>query len=169
MEAIAMLSKAVQDALNEQIKQETYSSYLYLAMSSYCHSTGFHGFAQWLRVQSGEESGHAHKIFDFVNERGGRAMLKAIEQPPVNYPSPVDCMEKAYDHEQKISGMINRLYELAQKEKDYPTQVFLQWFVKEQVEEEQNVAQILEQIKLVGKQGPSLFLVDRALAARKGD
>jgi ferritin len=164
-----MLSKSVQDALNEQIKMELYSSYLYLAMSAYCDSAGFQGFAHWFRLQSGEERTHAMKIYDYIQERGGRVILKAIDAPHVNYPSPVDCMDRSLDHERKVTGLINKLYELALKDKDYATQVFLQWFIKEQVEEESSVAEILDQIRLVGKQGPSLFLVDRSLAGRKKD
>ena len=164
-----MLSKAMQDALNEQVRAELYSSYLYLAMSAYCQSAGYQGFGHWFRVQSGEEQDHAMKFFDYISDRGGRAVLKGIDAPPVNYPSPVDCMEKALEHERKITGLIGKLVDLAQKEKDHATQVFLQWFVSEQVEEEKNVVEILEQLRLVGKQGPSLFLVDRSLAGRKSD
>jgi len=164
-----MLSKSMQDSLNEQVRMELYSSYLYLAMSAYCDSAGYQGFANWFRIQAGEEREHAMKIYDFIQERGGRVILKAIDAPPVNYPSPVDCMEKSLDHERKITGLIHKLYEQGLKDKDYAAQVFLQWFVNEQVEEEKNVADILDQIRLVGKQGPSLFLVDRSLAGRKKD
>jgi ferritin len=163
------MTKAMQDAINEQIKHELYSSYLYLAMAAYCDSAGFPGFAHWMRAQSGEERGHAMKMYGHLVDRGARVVLKAIDAPPANYASPIDAMEKVQEHERKVTALIQKLYEVALKEKDYAAQNFLQWFVSEQVEEEKNVAQILDQIKVGGKQGPALLMLDHALGARKAD
>jgi ferritin len=160
------LSKTVQDALNDQIKHEMYSSYLYLAMSAYSDSINLPGFAHWLRIQSQEENVHAMKIFDFIIDRGGRVELKAIDQPPVEFGSPLDIVEQTLEHERFISDHINQLYDLAIKENDHPTQVLLQWFITEQVEEEKSADQILQQLKLGGAQGTVLFMIDRELAQR---
>jgi ferritin len=113
------LSKTVQDALNEQMKQEFYAAYLYLSMSAYCSSSNFGGFAKWLRLQATEEVGHAMRIYDYLEDRGGRVMLQAIPQPATEFPSILNVFEQARDHERKVTGMINRLYELVDQEKDY--------------------------------------------------
>ena len=161
-----MLSKAVQDAINEQIKNELYSSYLYLAMSAYCEANNLPGFAHWLRVQSQEEIEHAMKFFGFVNERGGRVVLEAIDKPPVEFESPVKIFEETLNHERKVTAMINSLYELALEEKDYASQVMLHWFIDEQVEEEANASYILDTLKAVGEKGQALVMLDRELAKR---
>jgi ferritin len=163
-----MLSKAMQDAINEQIKNELYSSYLYLAMSAYCEANNLPGFAHWLRVQSQEEIEHAMKFFGFVNERGGRVVLEAIDKPPVEFESPVKIFEETLNHERKVTAMINSLYELALEEKDYASQVMLHWFIDEQVEEEANASYILDTLKAVGEKGQALVMLDRELA-RRGD
>lgn len=164
-----MLSKVMQDALNEQIKHEFYSSYLYLAMSAYFESNSMPGFARWMRVQSEEENAHAMRLFDFINDRGGSVELQAIEQPPGEFKAPLDAFQQALEHERKISALIHQLYELAVKEKDYPAQVHLQWFVDEQVEEEKNASQIVEQLKLAGNDGAALLMLDTALGARNAE
>ncbi len=164
-----MLSKKLQDALNEQIKSELYSAYVYLSMSAHLAASHLPGCARWMRLQSQEEMSHAMKIFDFVNERGGRVVLKALEQPPAQYKSPLDVFQQALKHEQKVTGMINRLYELAGKENDYPTQVMLQWFISEQVEEENAAGAIVDQLKMIGSQPTALFMLDRQLGARGAD
>lgn len=161
-----MLSKAMQDAINEQIKNELYSSYLYLAMSAYCEANNLPGFAHWLRVQSQEEIEHAMKFFGFVNERGGRVVLEAIDKPPVEFESPVKIFEETLNHERKVTAMINSLYELALEEKDYASQVMLHWFIDEQVEEEANASYILDTLKAVGEKGQALVMLDRELAKR---
>jgi ferritin len=161
-----MLSKAMQDAINEQIKNELYSAYLYLSMAAYSEAANLPGFAQWMKVQSQEEVEHAMKFFDFVNERGGRVVLQAIDQPPVEFESPLDIFEKTLEHERKVTGLIHRLYELALKENDYAAQVMLHWFIEEQVEEEQNAAQILETLQMVGDKTQALFMLDRELGKR---
>ena len=164
-----MLSKAMQDAINEQIKNELYSAYLYLAMSAYSEANGMPGIAQWLRVQSQEEVSHAMKFFDFVNERGGRVVLHAIDQPPADFESPVQIFEATLEHERKVTAMIHRLYEIALQEKDYPAQVMLHWFIDEQVEEESTAGQILDTLKMIGDKGYALVALDRELGKRGDD
>ena len=164
-----MFSKAMQDAINEQIKNELYSAYLYLAMSAYSEANGMPGIAQWLRVQSQEEVSHAMKFFGFVNERGGRVVLHAIDQPPIDFESPVQIFEATLEHERKVTAMIHRLYEIALQEKDYPAQVMLHWFIDEQVEEESTAGQILDTLKMIGDKGYALVALDRELGKRGGD
>jgi len=134
-----MISKKIEKALNKQINAELYSAYLYLSMVAYFESVNLPGFANWMKVQTQEELMHAMKIYDFVNERGGRVVLKAIEAPPTEWDSPLDAFEATYKHEQKVTGLINNLVNLAIEEKDHATSSFLQWFVNEQVEEESSV------------------------------
>ncbi len=161
-----MISKTIQNALNQQINKEIYSSYLYLAMSTMCAESNFPGFAAWLRIQSGEEYTHAMKIYGYIHDHGNHVELDAIDKPPVKFKSPKDIFAQVLEHEKKVTGMINKLYELAVKEDDYPTQIFLQWFICEQVEEEINAAAIIERLKLVGDAGPALIMLDRELGAR---
>ena len=130
-----MLSRTTQDAINEQIKNEMYSAYLYLSMSAYCESINLPGFAHWMQMQAQEEMVHAMKFYGYVHTRGGRVVLLAIDQPPAEFQSPLDIFEKALEHEQKVTAMIDNLYDLAIQEKDYASQVLLQWFVTEQVED----------------------------------
>jgi ferritin len=164
-----MLSKPVQDAINEQIKNELYSAYLYLSMATHFESTNLSGFAHWMKIQATEEVKHAMKFFEYVFERGGKVTLKAIDQPPADFKSPVEIFKSAHKHEQKVTGMIHKLYELALKENDYPSQVMLQWFIKEQVEEEKTAEGIVEQLKMAGDSSAALLMADRQFAARKAD
>ncbi|MCX8063522.1 MAG: ferritin, partial [Anaerolineales bacterium] len=143
-----MIPKAMQDAMNEQIKNELYSAYLYLSMAAHFESKTLSGFANWLRIQAEEELGHAMKFYNFILERGGTVSLKAIDQPPSSWNSNLEAFEQVLAHEQKVTKLINDLYELALKEKDYPSQVMLQWFIEEQVEEEKNATEIIEKLKL---------------------
>jgi len=161
-----MLNKTVQDAINEQIKDELYSSYLYLAMSAHFAAANLPGFAEWTRMQSAEEVEHAMKLFDYVNERGGRVVLHAIEQPIIEYGTPLETFEMIYAHEQKVTGLIHQLYEIAQAEKDYATQVMLHWFIEEQVEEESNSGMMVDQLKMVGDQKPGIMHIDRHAGRR---
>ncbi len=161
-----MLSESMQDAINRQIRDELYSAYMYLSMSAYFESTGLAGFARWMRAQSEEEVSHAMKLFDFVNERGGRVTLQAIEQPPVDFASPQAVFEATYEHEQKVTGLIHDLYAMAVEENDYATQVMLHWFIEEQVEEEDNVSGILDTLERVGDKGQGLVMLDRELGRR---
>jgi len=161
-----MLSKAMQDAINEQVRDELYSAYLYLSMAAYFEATSLPGFAAWMRAQSQEEVEHAMKLFDFVNERGGRVELHAIEQPPVEFESPRDVFEATYEHEQKVTGLIHDLYELALEENDYAAQVMLHWFIDEQVEEEDGVSEILDTLERIGDRDQGLIMLDRELGQR---
>ena len=164
-----MLSTSLQDAINEQIRNEISSAYLYLAMSAYCESVNLSGTAHWLRIQWQEELSHAMKLIAFVNARGGRVMLQSIERPPAEFRSMLDIFQQVLAHEQKVTALINGLYDLAVKERDHAAQVELQWFVKEQVEEEKNAAEIVAQLKMVGESGATLFMLDRQLGARAAD
>ncbi|HEY8468555.1 MAG TPA: ferritin [Longimicrobiales bacterium] len=161
-----MMGKAVQDAINEQITYELYSGYTYLAMSAYFEEQSLAGFAKWMRLQAQEELKHAMRLFDHVAERGGHITLHAVDAPPSNFESPLDVFEKALAHEQHVTQRIHRLYELASKEKDYPAQVMLQWFVEEQVEEEQSVGRVVDALKRIGDDGGALLALDRELGGR---
>jgi ferritin len=161
-----MLSKKLQDALNQQINHEIFSSYLYLAMSAHFESVNLPGFARWMKIQSGEENEHGMKFFHYINERGGRVVLEAIAKPPVEFKTPLDVMKKVLEHEKKVTGTIEALYELSMKEKDYATQVMLHWFIKEQVEEEKNASDIIEMLKNIGEAPAGLAMLDSRLGAR---
>lgn len=161
-----MLSKKMEKALNEQINAEFFSSYLYLSMSAYFEAAGLPGCAQWMRAQTQEEWFHGMKLFGFVNERGGRVELKAIAAPPAKWPSTLAVFENVLAHEQKVTGLFNDLVDLALKEKDHATNIFLQWFVSEQVEEEAGVGAILGKLKLIGKDSSGLFALDGELGLR---
>jgi ferritin len=163
------LSQTLQDALNDQIKYELASAHLYLSMAAYCETLNLSGFAHWMRVQYQEEAAHAMKFFDFINDRGGRVIVHGIAQPPTDFESPLDVFQKALENEQAVSALINRLYDLATRENDYPTQVMLHWFIEEQVEEEKSATEIVELLKLTGGQGAALIMLDRQLAARRGE
>jgi ferritin len=163
-----MLSKTLETAINDQIKHELYSAYLYLSMSAYLEANNMPGSARWMRLQSEEETSHAMRLFDYMYDRGNRVVLQAIDQPPSEFGSVLDIFEKALEHEQKVTSLINSIYELATKENDYPTQVELQWFITEQVEEEKSAGDIVDQLKMVGDHGPSMLMLDRALGAREG-
>jgi ferritin len=162
-----MLTVTMQNGLNQHINQEFYSSYLYLSMSAYCEFTNFPGFAHWLRVQSQEEMAHALKLFEYVNDRESRVMLQPIGQPPLEFQSLMEVMETTLEHERNVTEFIHHLYEIAIKEEDYATQVFLQWFITEQVEEEKAASDIVEQLKMVGDQADALLLLDRTLNIRE--
>ena len=161
-----MISKPLQDAINAQLRNELYSAYLYLAMVDYFESKALKGFGHWMRLQCQEEVIHAMKLFDFLENRGGRVALKAIEQPPGKYQSPLAVMRAALEHERNVSGEIHNLYTLAVKEKDYPTQVMLHWFIVEQVEEERSIEEIVSRMELMGDEKAPLLLLDRDLSQR---
>lgn len=161
-----MLSQSLQDALNEQVKNEFYSAHVYLAMSSWFDDKGLPGFAKWMRVQYSEELAHGLKIFDFINDRDGRAAVYGFDTPPADWKSPLDVFESSYQHEQKVTAMINHLYAIATQEPDYATLVLMQWFISEQVEEEKNAKLIVDQLKLAGDSGSALLILDREMGAR---
>ncbi len=161
-----MISKKMAEALNGQINAEFYSAYLYLSMEAYFESADLPGFANWMRAQIQEESMHAMKIYDFVNERGDRVLLKPIEQPPTEWESPLAAFEAAYKHEQKVTGLINDLVNLAIEEKDHASNTFLQWFVNEQVEEESSINEVVQKLKMLENAPGGQFLIDRELGQR---
>ena len=161
-----MIKEKIQDALNEQINAELYSSYLYLSMSAYFESINLKGFASWMRVQTQEELVHAMKFYDYLIERGGKVVLSSIESPPTEWSSPLAIFENAYQHEQKVTGLINELVDLAIAEKDHATNIILQWFVSEQVEEEASADEVVQKIKLMGDARGGIFMLDRELAQR---
>jgi len=161
-----MISKTIEAALNEQIKHEIYSSYLYLSMSAWAEASNYAGAAHWLRVQFHEEQEHAMKFYGYIHDQGGRVTLQGLAQPPVEWTSMLDLFQQVLDHERKVTSLINNLYGLAFKENDYATQGLLAWFIKEQVEEEKNATTIIEQLKIIGNSGQATFMMDRHLASR---
>jgi ferritin len=161
-----MISKTLADALNDQLKHELYSSYLYLAMSAYCDDKNLPGFAHWMRLQADEEREHAMKFFDFIQDRDGRVVLQALAQPPRDFGSPTGVFEQVLAHEQEVTSLIEQLYRKASAEQDHATQVFLEWFIGEQVEEEKTALQILETLRMAGDDKVGLLMVDRELGSR---
>jgi ferritin len=159
----------MQDAINEQINKELASSYLYLSMSAYFEDKNLPGSARWLSVQADEEREHAMKFYDHILERGGRVFLKAIDAPKTDWNSSLEVAEEVAAHEAKVTASIYALYELALKEKDYPTQMMLQWFITEQVEEEKNAAEIVATLKLIEDRGTAVLMLDKQLGKRKGE
>jgi ferritin len=164
---MAMISQGVQDAINEQINHEFFSAYIYLSMSAYFESANLPGFANWMKIQAQEEVTHGMKLFDFINDRGGRVILKPIEGPPTEFKGPADVFEQALKHEQAVTKMIHNLYENADQAHDFATQVALQWFITEQVEEEKSADLIVEQLKMIGNDRPALLILDRELGSRQ--
>ena len=161
------LNQTIQEALNRHINEEFYASYLYLSMSAHCDSLDLPGFAHWMRIQSQEEYAHAMNLFDFVQDRQGKVTLLPIDQPVIEFGSVLDVMEATLAHEREVSSLINGLYELASRESDYPTQVHLQAFITEQIEEEKTAADIIAKLRLIGEDGSNLLLLDNEMAARQ--
>lgn len=161
-----MIGEKMNAALNEQVTREMYSAYLYLAMSSFSSSIGLKGFASWFMVQYHEEMFHAMKIYGYIHSQSGKVALKAIDEPPAAFEGPLDMFEKTLAHEQKVTRWINDLMEIAIGEKDHATRIFLQWYVTEQVEEEENDNDIIHQLKLIKDNPQGLMMLDRDLAQR---
>jgi ferritin len=161
-----MLSEKMEAALNDQLVAETYSAYLYVSMSAYFESIGLRGMANWMSVQAREELFHSIKFYNYIIDRGGRVRLKQIDTPPVEWKSARDVFEDAYKHEQKVTGLINSLVDRAKAESDHASDVFLQWFVTEQVEEEAAADEVVQKLKLAGDTGPGLFMMDQELSRR---
>jgi ferritin len=162
-----MMSKTMQDALNEQMKHEFYSSYLYLSMSAYCDAANLPGLAHWMRAQAREEANHAMKIFDHLLDRGGQVDLQPIGKPPGSFRSPLEVFEQAHRHEQEVTKSINKVYGMAMDERDFASRVFLDWFIQEQVEEEKTSGLLVEQLRMVGEDRPGLLMLDRELGQRR--
>ncbi len=161
-----MLSKKIEDAFNGQLNAEMFSAYLYLSMSAYFESANMQGMAKWMMVQAKEEHGHAMKFFDFIVDRGGRVKLAAIAAPDTDWASPLAAFEAAYAHEQKVTALIADLVKLAQGEGDAAADVFLQWFVTEQVEEEKSASEIVQKLKMIKEAAPALLMLDAVLGKR---
>lgn len=162
-----MLSQKLEKELNGQINKELYAQYLYLSMAAYADSIGLEGIARWFRAQSEEEYTHAMKIYDFINEKGGRVILEAIKKPKNDFKSIKQLFELALEHEELVTASINNLVELAMKEKEHSTVSFLQWFVDEQVEEEASVNAILDKFKYFDEKGMGMIFLDKELGSRK--
>jgi ferritin len=161
-----MIGKAMQEAINEQINKELYSSYLYLSMAAYFEDQNLPGFAKWMHMQEGEEREHAMKLYEFLVDRGGRVMLKPIAAPETEWKSPLELFKQVAAHEAVVTASIHSLYELALKEKDYAAQVMLHWFIDEQVEEEKNAGEIVSQLELVEARGTAVLMLDHRLGKR---
>ena len=161
-----MISKKMQNVLNAQVTAEFYSAHLYLAMSAYFESIDLPGAAAWMRVQFQEEQAHALKFVDYIIERDGRAVITDFDSPPKEWKSAMDAWKTTYEHEQHVTSLINKLMDVARSEGDHAAEIFLQWFVNEQVEEESSVKAIIQQLKMIGKSGDGQFLIDRELSAR---
>jgi ferritin len=161
-----MISEKMTQALNEQVNKEMYSAFLYMSMSAHCNQTGLKGFANWFMVQYHEEMLHAMKIYEYIQRQGAEVQLAAIQAPPTTFESPMDMLTKTLAHEQFITRSINELMELAIAEKDHASQIFLEWYVTEQVEEEENDNDIIAQLKLIQDNPQGLMMLDRELAGR---
>ena len=161
-----MIKPKMETAFNKQINAETYSAYLYMAMAAYFEQQQLPGFAHWMIVQAQEELSHSMIFYRFVNDAGGKVALDAIAAPPGKWDSPLACIQAMLVHEQHVTRLIHSLMTLARKEDDYASEVFLQWFVKEQVEEEAGVNEILGKLKLAGKSDGALLMLDKEMAGR---
>lgn len=161
-----MITPKMNKAINAQINAEMYSSYLYLSMSAWFSRTGLPGFASWMRAQAKEEDFHAQKMFDYLLERGGTVELEAIDKPDANWSSPLIIIEAVAEHEAKVTGLINELVNCALDERDHASNIFLQWFVSEQVEEEASVGEVLDRMRLVGNDSAGMFAMDMEMSKR---
>jgi ferritin len=163
-----MISETMRVAINEQINKELFSSYLYLSMASYFAEKNLPGFAKWMGVQVDEERAHGMKFYNYLVDRGARVELKAIAAPRIEWKSNLEVFQEVQSHESEVTASINALYELAVKEKDYPTQILLQWFITEQVEEEKNAAEVVQQLELIDAHGTAVLMLDHQLGKRGG-
>jgi ferritin len=161
-----MISSVMQAAINEQINKELYSSYLYLSMAAHFENGNLPGFAKWMLVQASEEREHGMRLFQHLVDRGGKVELKAIAGPQTAWKTNMDAFKQVQEHEAAVTASIHALYELALKEKDFPAQVMLQWFISEQVEEEKNAAEITQQLELIDAKGTAVLMLDHQLGKR---
>ena len=164
-----MPSKSTYDGINNQIAMEFHAAYLYLSMAAYFEGENLPGFAAWMRHQHQEEVSHAMRLFDFLVDSGVKVELQAIAKPAAKFAGPLDVMKKALAHEKKVTASITKLYETAQKEKHYPAQLMLEWFVKEQQEEERTAGDIIAKLERAGTNGPAMLMMDRVMGSRGGD
>jgi ferritin len=161
-----MPTTAVEAAINDQIAKEFYASHLYLSMAAWFEDQNLPGFGHWMRIQSQEEHGHAMRLFNYLIEAGGRVRLQGVEDPAVDFKGPMQIMQESLKHEQKVTASIRKLYELADKEKDYATQLHLQWFITEQLEEEKQASDIIARLKRAGDNPLGLLMIDGELGSR---
>jgi ferritin len=161
-----MISKKLQDAINEQINRELYSEYLYASMRAWFAEQTLNGFATWMEVQVREEHAHAMGFYTYLLDRGGKVILKAIAKPPSDFKDPLDAFQQTYTHEQFITKSINELMDLAVKEKDHAMQSFLKWYVDEQVEEENNDTTIIGKLNIIKGRPEGLLFLDQELGTR---
>ncbi len=161
-----MISKSMQNAINDQINKELYSFYLYLSMSAFFVHKNLPGFATWMSVQADEERGHGMRLYEHLLDRGGKIELKPIAGPESEWKTNLEVFKQVQEHEAAVTASINALYELALKEKDYPAQILLQWFITEQVEEEKNAAEIVQQLELIDAHGTAVLMLDHQLGKR---
>jgi ferritin len=161
-----MISQRMQNEMNEQIKHETFSAYLYFSMAAYFHAKSLDGMAQWMKAQAQEELGHALRFFNHIDARGGRIELQAIDKPQMLWESPLAAFEASLVHEEFITGRINDIVRVAAEENDHAAAIMLQWFVSEQVEEESSVTKVIDMLKLIGDSGHGLLMADRELGQR---
>ena len=161
-----MVSPKIQDAINQQINAEFWSAYLYLAMGMHFEGEGYQGIANWFRIQFKEEQAHAEIFINYLLARGGRVQLKAIDAVPTEWESPLAAFVDTLAHEEKVTAMINALYALAEEEHDYATRGKLDWFVSEQVEEEETARNLIDRLKLISGDGHALYMLDQELASR---
>lgn len=161
-----MISKPLEAAINAQINAELWSAYLYLSMSTYCQDAGFPGIANWFAIQFKEEQDHAMILLNYLQSRDGRVLLAPIDAVETEWASPLAAFEATLKHEQKVTSLINNLMALAVEEKDFALQTRLNWFVEEQVEEEENARDLIQKFRLVGDNGYGLYQLDQELAAR---
>ena len=162
-----MIGKKMNDALNNQINEELFSSYLYLSMSAWLFNEGWNGMGMWMLAQAKEENEHAMKIFRHIVDRGGKTEFKAIKQPQIDWESPLAVFKDAQKHEEHITDCINKLVKLSDEESDYPAHIMLHWFVEEQVEEESSVGDVVQLLERIGGHGNGLVMLDQKLGQRK--
>ena len=161
-----MLSKTIEDAINAQVNAELWSAYLYLSMAHNFEADGKSGIANWFKVQFKEEQAHAEIFMNYINQRGGRVWLKPIDAVETEWATPLDAFKATLEHERKVTAMINNLYALAEAEHDYATREMLNWFISEQVEEEESAQQLIDKFSLIGNDGMGIYMLDQELASR---
>lgn len=161
-----MLDKEMEEAINKQLNAELYSSYLYLSMEAFFETIDLSGFARWMRAQAQEELTHAMKFYDYLVTRGARVTLTEIETPPTEWESTLAVFDHVYKHEQLVTGLINKLVDLSMSLSDHATTNFLQWYVAEQVEEEESASGVLQKVKLAGEASSALLMLDQELGQR---
>ena len=161
-----MLSKTIEDAINAQINAELWSAYLYLSMATNFDAQGHSGIANWFKIQFKEEQAHAEIFMNYLNSRGARVVLQPIDAVEIEWATPLDAFKATLGHEQKVTALINDIYALAESEKDYATREMLNWFISEQVEEEESAQELIDKFTLIGDNGMGIYMLDQELAAR---